>query len=98
MKKFDLYNTLEDLGFEKKTDNFGFMVLSKDYKKIVDVVFGGQYESKLIVEVRFSDDKKVATASYYDGLRRMLKQKVHLSEKRAYNAIKQTIYNKGFEI
>ena len=50
------------------------------------------------VEVVFNQEHTALSAYYWDGGRRPFKEKTHLNEKRAFNAIAQTIANKGFQI
>ena len=98
MKNFDLYNELKANGFYEIHDEFGD-VLRKDYEKEVEVAWYGIQKSNFIVRVRFNGDHSVAQADYYNSSvpARAFKSKVHLNEKRALNAIRQTVENNGFE-
>lgn len=98
-KKFDLYEALMEKGFYEVHDEWGD-VLRKDYQKEVEVVWYGKQTSYFIVRVRFSEDHSVAQVSYYNNSvpARAFKNKTHLNEKRAFNAIKATVENNGFEL
>ena len=97
-KKFDLYETLKANGFYEVHDEFGD-VLRKDYEKQVEVLWYGIQTSYFIARIRFNADHSVVQASYYDDKipARAFKTKTHLNEKRAFNAIKATVENNGYE-
>ena len=98
-KKFDLYKELQNLGFYKVDDEFGD-VLRKDYQKIIDVAWVGKRTKHFVVRVKFNSDHTVATAYYYQNSVPVsaFKVKTHLNEKRALNAIRDTLRNNEFEI
>ena len=50
------------------------------------------------IEIWFDFEYRALTVYYYDGGHRPFKEKTHLCDKRAYNAIMQTIANKGFKM
>lgn len=97
-KAFNLYEELKANGFYEVRDEWGD-VLRKDYEKEVDVLWYGKQKSYFIVRVRFNGDHSVAQASYYHNSvpANAFKNKTHLNEKRALNAIRQTVENNGFE-
>lgn len=97
-KKFDLYEALKQAGFEEVKTQFGYDCLKRSFKKVVEVLWYGQQETKLDVEVVFNQEHTALSAYYYDGGYRPFKEKTHLNEKRAYNAIAQTVANKGFQM
>ena len=97
-KKFDLFEELKANGFYEVNDEWG-TVLRKDYEKEIDVLWYGKMKSYFIVRARFNDDHSVVQVAYYDNSvpARAFKNKTHLNEKRAFNAIKQTVKNHDFE-
>lgn len=97
-KEFNLYNELKANGFYEIHDEWGD-VLRKDYEKEVDVLWHGKMKFNFIVRVRFNDSHSVAQVSYYKSSipANSFKNKTHLNEKRALNAIRQTVENNGFE-
>lgn len=99
MKKFDLYEALKANGFYEIHDEFGD-VLRKDYEREDDVLWYGKMKFNFIARVRFNDDHSIAQVAYYDSdiPARAFKEKTHLNEKRAYNAIRNTVKNHGFEL
>ena len=100
MAKFDLFKTLTEKGFTETADNYGRIILTKSYEKEVEVVWYGKQTSRLYVDVYFNSDKTVAQVAYMHRFAEAtpFKTKTHLNDKRAYNAIAQTIENNGFEI
>jgi len=96
-KKFDLYQELTAQGFAEQENPFGIMLV-KSYEKEVEVAWHGKMKSTYRVEVLFNQDKTVATVSYFKTSMRADKVKGHLNEKRAFNAIRDTIKNAGFEM
>lgn len=96
--KFDVRPALEAKGFIAKPGHLGGTVLHKDYTKQVEVAWYGQREKRLTVEVWVNSEASCLTVYYYDGGVSPFKVKNHLNEKRAYNAIADTIKNNGFEI
>lgn len=97
-KKYDLYEALKAEGFYEVHDEWGDL-LRKDYEKQVEVLWYGTQTSYFTVRVRFSADHGTVQASYYDDkiCARAFKVKTHLNEKRAYNAIKQTVELRGWK-
>ena len=97
-KKFDLYEALKAEGFYEVHDEWGD-VLRKDYQKEVEVLWYGKQTDYFITRVRFNSDHSVVQASYYNNSvpANAFKNKTHLNEKRAFNAIKATVENNGFE-
>lgn len=96
-KKFDLYQELVNAGFEAGSDP---KQLVREFHMECEVCWYGKQDTAIVAEVWFNEDHTVCKAYYYyDRIarNRQFKEKVHLSEKRAFNAIKQTVENKGFE-
>lgn len=96
-KKFDLYEALISAGFQAQENE---RHLVKEYHKEVEVVWYGMQDSAIVAEVWFNEDHTTCKAYYYYdriAYSRQFKEKVHLSDRRAYNAIKATVENKGFE-
>ena len=87
-------------GFKAVKDRFGHDALTRGWIKREQCfgTLGGVYDLRLNVDVVFNRDHSVATVQYFDGGRSPFKTKVHLNEKRAFNAIRQTVANHGFEI
>lgn len=84
--KYDLYEALKQEGYTKRESNYGD-IIEKEYKAL--------FQPIKVVAV-FSTDHSVVTMKYYaGGCKREFKNKVHLNEKRAYNAIMATLYNNG---
>ena len=81
--KYDLYQVLTEAGYSKQDSNYGD-IISKRYQ--------GLY-SPIKVEAIFSQDHSVVTFKYYNGGKREFKNKTHLNEKRAYNALRDTLKN-----
>ena len=98
MAKFDTFEALKANGFNEEKGAFGSIILRKEYSKEVEVAWQGTWTSRLTVELQFNPEKSVIGAAYYDGGRSPFKTKTHLNDKRAYNAIKQTVENKGFAL
>lgn len=97
MKKFDLYEALKNDGFElTEVDAFGGEYLTKKFEKEVDVLWYGKMTSRFKVVVRFSSDHNTVTANYFKDTVSPFKTKVHLNDKKAYNAINATIKNNEF--
>lgn len=97
-KKFDLYQELLNKGFENQESMFGF-TLTKSYEKEVEVAWHGKMKTTYKVQVVFNEEKTVATVSYYkNNAPKATKVKTHLNEKRAFNAIKETVKNAGYEM
>lgn len=97
---FNLYDELKNNGFNTETkDEFGGTILTRDFEKEVEVVWYGKQTSRYKVQVRFSADMRTVQASYYKGsFGAPDKTKTHLNDRRALNAIRQTIENAGFAI
>lgn len=98
-KKFNLYQELQNHGFRAENDN---CLVRDDFESEVEVAWYGKTKTTMAVEIWFNEDKTSCRAYYYldqsQGRRfRPYKVKTHLSEKRAFNAIKQTVENKGYE-
>ena len=98
-KAFNLYEELKANGFYEVNDEFGD-VLRKDYEKEIEVAWYGKQKSNFLVRVRFNASHSVAQVAYYHNTVpvRPFKEKTHLNEKRALNAIRQTVENNGFEL
>ena len=97
--KFNLYEELKNKGYEVDTDDarLGYEVLTKMYHKTDDVLWYGKVNSKMSVSVMFNKDHTIAQVTYADEGFRVFKHKVHMADKRAYNAIADTVRNKGYE-
>lgn len=88
-KKYDVYKELIEAGFEKDIPMFdGYDELRRDWKD------GNRI---LTIHIIFSPDHEVFKAMYFDGSRKAFKVKAHLNQKRAFNAIRQTVENNWFE-
>lgn len=98
--KFNLYEKLKADGFHDSYNSFGHMIIRQFIEEQHGVSFSGEpFTYKRMIEVRaiFSDDYSVVKVLYrYEG-KRTFKEKTHLSDRRAYNAIKQTVSNNGYE-
>lgn len=103
MTKFDLENELIAAAF-KMTDEhvaewdrrYMFRTYTKEFVKGLDVAWYGYSECHFIVDVQvlyFKGNPQAVTASYSNG-----KVKEHGYDKRAYNAIRDTVKNNGFDI
>ena len=97
-KKFDLYQELANKGFTEKENTLGTMLV-KSYEKEVEVAWYGKMKTPYRVEVLFNADQTVANVCYFKEVApHPVKVKAHLNEKRAFNAICETIKNAGFEM
>ncbi len=86
--KYDLYQILTEAGYNKQESNYGDTI-AKEYR--------GLY-NPIKVEAIFSSDHAVVRFRYFKGgSRREFKNKEHLSEKRAYNALRETLKNSYVE-
>ena len=84
--KYDLYEVLEQAGYAKQ-ENITFDILEKVYQGI---------SSTFKVMAIFNHEHSVVTVHYFHGgSKRAFKVKTHLNEKRAYNAIKDTLRYSG---
>ena len=97
-KKFDAYEELIRNGFEEGKNQFGYDVLRRTFKRATEVAWYGVAEFNMTVEAVFNKDHGAMTVYYSDGGRRPFKEKCHLNDKRAFNAISQTVANKGYEM
>lgn len=97
MKKFDLYEALLENGFEEVEDSIGRKSLHKHYEKEVEVCWYGKRLSTFDVAVHFNSDRSYLCVYYYDSPA-LLKRKEHYNNKRAYNAIRDTLENKGYQL
>lgn len=100
--KFDAIAALTSQhGFELKSEKYGpdpaRITLTKGYEKTEDVAWHGPMRFAMTVRVLVGRDGETLHVSYYAGDRR-IKEKTHLNDKRAYNAIRETLANNGFEI
>ena len=101
MAKFDLYNALQENGFQVEDPENINCLVRKDFESEVEVLWYGKTKTTMAVEVWFNEDRTVCRAYYYlDQPERRFspfKVKTHLTDKKAFNAIKQTIENKSYE-
>lgn len=97
MKKFDLHEELLANGFVK-TDAYmlGWEGITKHYEKEIEVVWYGKRKSIFDVEVFFHPDHSVVKVFYYNQSKTAFKVRMHISDKRAFNAIKATVENNGY--
>lgn len=99
MAKFNLYEALKENGFHDSANPFGHMIVKKfvDERNMVSIT-GTPYTYKREMEVRatFSDDYSVVRVAYKEN-KHIFKTKTHLNDKRAYNAIRQTVQNNSFD-
>ena len=96
-KRFDLYQELVNAGFEVGINS---QQLVREFHMECEVCWYGRQDSVIVAEVWFNEEHTVCKAYYYyDRIarNRQFKEKTHLAEKRAFNAIKATIENKGFQ-
>lgn len=98
MKKFDLYEELKANDYVEVDDGFGRKHLVKHYEKEVEVCWYGKHTSTFDVEVYFNSDHTVARVYYYNQSKTPFKTKVHMNDKRAYNAICATLNNNGYNL
>ena len=98
MKKFNLIETLNAYGFSSATSITGCPLFTLDLSQQIEVAFYGVQEQTLRIQVVFNSEKTTCTVNYYNGSLKPFKSKVHLADKRAWNAICETIRNKGFEM
>ena len=99
-KKFDLYQELANNGFDVDPYNDGDdSYLVKCFEKEVEVCWYGKQKSTLEIGVQFNPERTTCRVYYYkDGFKRAFKVKDHMADKRAFNAIKETAKNNGFEL
>lgn len=99
MKGFDLYQELIGKGFEKSNDEFNRECLAKHYEKEVEVCwYRGTWHSTFDIKAVFNPDHTVVKVFYYNQSKTPFKTKTHISSKKAYNAICQTLRNNGYEL
>lgn len=99
MKNFDLYTELMNNGFEVSKNRYGLEVLTKEYEQEIGNPLQGVWTQVMWVDVQFSPDHTVCTAYYCEGRHsNAFKVKTHMNDKRAFNAIRQTVANNGFEL
>ena len=99
------FNAVEALihqhGYTLKTVRSGSEIvhdfLTKTYERVSDVLWHGPMRSEMTVEVHLSADHETLRVYYYDG-RRQIKSKVHMNDKRAYNAIRNTLAHYSYEM
>ncbi len=99
--KFNLKEALAAKGFAPIADPFGCsapgQIIQKDFEKEIKTVWHGIVKATLTVTVRFTSDDEALTVSYFEqGSYSPFKVKTHLSNKRAYKAIEDTLSNNGF--
>ena len=98
MKRFDLYEELIAKGFVKVDDPFNRNRFAKHYEKEVEVCWYGKHVATFDVEVVFNSEHTVVKVFYYNQSKTPFKIKTHMCDKRAYNAICQTLSNNGYEL
>lgn len=84
--KYDLYAVLTEAGYTKQ-EHIAFDILEKEYQGLYNTVKVMAY---------FNPSHEVVTFHYFNGHKRPFKVKTHLSEKRAYNALRDTIKNSTY--
>lgn len=85
--KYDLYAVLEQAGYTKQ-EHILFDILEKKYQGLYNTIK---------VRAYFSQDHRTVTFHYFNGgCKRAFKVKTHLNEKRAYNALRDTIKNSTY--
>lgn len=92
-KTFNLAEELKKAGYTESINTWGSKELTKKYSDVVDVLWYGKQERQMTVTVVFNNDETSCRANYYDGGKSPFKVKTHLNEKRALNAIRQTVEN-----
>ncbi len=95
-KKFDVYEALKKEGFTEDVDRFGCVELTRNFEKEIELAWYGKATQRFTIVVSFNSDNTVIYADYYDDCMRLVKTKIHLNDKRAYNAIHDTAKYKGF--
>ena len=100
--KFNLKEALVTKGFTPIADPFGCaepgQIVQKTFERDVETVWHGTAKDVLTVMVRFTSDYEAVTVKYFRHVNTPLKVKSHRSNKRAYNAIEDTIRLRGFAI
>ena len=100
--KFNLKEALAAKGFTPTADPFGCaelgQIVQKTFEREVETVWHGTAKDVLTVVVRFTPDYEALTVKYYRRDNIPFKVKAHRSNKRAYNAIEDTIRLRGFAI
>lgn len=98
--KFNLKEALAAKGFAPIADPFGCaahgQVIQKVFEREVETLWHGMIKTTLTVTVRFTPDDEAIAVSYFNVGFRPFKEKTHLSNKRAYKAIEDTLFNNGF--
>lgn len=98
--KFNLKEALAAKGFSPIADPYGFstygQIVEKVYEKQVEIAWYGKVNSSLKVTVRFTPDDQAITVSYSQGYHEPFKVKSHLANRRALNAISDTLAHNGF--
>ena len=92
--KFNLKEALVAKGFTPIADPFG----CAEPGQIVQKTFDGTAKDVLTVMVRFTSDYEAVTVKFFRHVNTPFKVKSHRSNKRAYNAIEDTIRLRGFAI
>lgn len=97
-KKFDLYEELMNKGFHRESQiGATERLIRDDFTRECEVLWYGVQRSTMMVEVVFNAEHTVCKAFYYqNGFRRPFKEKVHMNDKRAFNAIKATVENNRY--
>lgn len=90
-KKSNLMVELKDHGYQEAESFYGSRVFKKEYSS------GKRYP--LFVEIRFTPDEAWLKAMYRldKPAGRPFKEKMHANDRRALNAIKATVINKGYQ-
>ena len=100
--KFNLKETLAEAGFTPVTDPFGCttfgQLIEKTFEREVEIAWYGIQRSTLTVSIRFTSDFDYLTVSYSYNGRTPFKVKSHQSNRRALNAISETLAHNGFAL
>lgn len=101
MTKFDIVKALEDAGYtvsHEGTEYSECYIMSKEYSREIEACWYGKQIYTVKVEVMYHVMFNTVMVKYYDGGREPFKTKTHLADKRCFNAIKETLKCKDFEL
>lgn len=98
--KFNLKEALSAKGFAPIADPYGCaahgQLIQKTFEKEVETVWHGTVKTAITVTARFTPDDEALTVSYNSHGGSPFKVKTHMSNKRAYKAIEDTLHYHGF--
>ena len=98
--KFNLREALTAAGFVSVADPLGFAVnghlIEKTFEREVETAWNGIQKSEITVSIRFASDFDYLTVSYSLNGHKPFKVKSHSANRRALNAISDTLAHNGF--